>query len=449
MPVPLMGAATRARVGAALLVVALVSAAACDDGPTLTLTPLPPSTTPPPMTTATTPPPTTPLRTTVTTATATGAGGTTVESTPGGTAAPSGGPGSAVTSTVDGVDDTVGRDFGAVDGIIDDFVVEAGLEGAGFVVVERDEGVVHEHYAGAFTSDRVSFVASSSKMVAAGVLMRLHDEGALDIDAPVADVVGWGAANPAITPAQLVSSSSGLVGLRATPPYDPYACQWSLVGTLQECAEQIFTTPDDDADVIAPDTAFRYGGGQWQVAGAVAEVASGRTWAELVEEIYVEPCGLEAFGFVNPFAHIARAGFAYPGWANGHLDVLDYTRNPNIEAGLYTTPRDYAALLLMHLRGGRCGDEQVLTAEGVERLHADRIGAVYGGSLGPGIGYGMGWKIDHDAGRLIDDGAYGAVPWIDPDDGYGAYLVVEATAAIGGSLAGQLYGPLEAIMTGG
>ncbi len=166
-------------------------------------------------------------------------------------------------------------DFAAIDPIVSAFVAEHELNGAGLVIVDADDGVVfHEHW-GEFDEDRVSLIASSSKMITAGVLLHLDDNGLLDIGAPVADVVEWGTANLDITPAQLISNSSGLVGLIPNPAYLPYICQYLAAGTLQTCGETIFTTPDDDSEVVPPDTEFRYGGGQWQVAGAVAEAATG------------------------------------------------------------------------------------------------------------------------------------------------------------------------------
>ncbi len=196
-------------------------------------------------------------------------------------------------------------DFSAVDPIVSEFVTENELNGAGLIIVQRDDGVVFDGYWGDFDEDRISLIASSSKMIAAGVLMRLDDDGLLDIDAPIADVVGWGMANPDITPAQLLSNSSGLVGLLPNPSYGPYLCQYVAVGSLQECGERIFTTPDDDADIVDPDVEFRYGGAQWQVAGAVAEAASGRSWAELIDEIYVRPCGLDVLAYNNHFAQLS------------------------------------------------------------------------------------------------------------------------------------------------
>ncbi len=340
-------------------------------------------------------------------------------------------------------------DFTAVSVAVSAFVEAKGLNGAGLVVVHRDDGVIHHEHWGEFDEDRISLVASSSKMITAGVLLRLDDAGLLDVDAPVADVVAWGAANPEITLAQLLSNSSGLVGLLPDPAYPPYLCQYLAVGTLQECAEAIFTTPADDADIVPPDTEFRYGGAQWQVAGAVAEAASGLSWAELVDQTYVQPCGLEALAYNNHFGQLP-SGFEYPSGFDGDPSMLEPTDNPNMEGGAYVTTGDYGALLLMHLRGGRCGDDQVLSPGALARMHADRIGEVYDGDAwDPESGYGMGWWVDRARGYVTDGGAYGSVPWLDLEDGYGAFLVIEASSVVGRELAEQLYDLVEEAVVGG
>ena len=331
-------------------------------------------------------------------------------------------------------------DFSAVSPIVQDFVDDRGLNGAGLIIVQRDDGVIYEDHWGEFDENRISLVASSSKMITAGVLLHLQDEGLLDIDAPVADVADWGSGNPEITPAQLVSNSSGLVGLFSNPAYGPYVCQYLAAGTLQECAASIFTTPDDADDIVAPDTEFRYGGAQWQVAGAVAEVASGKSWNELIDEIYVQPCGLDSLGYNNHLAQVPAEGFLYPAWFDGDPSSLIATENPNMEAGAFITTGDYGKLLLMHLRGGACDGNQVLSQDALDRMHNDRIGEAYGGvEYSADLGYGMGWWVDRENGRIIDNGAYGSVPWLDLDDGYGAYLVIEADATAGGELAEMLY----------
>lgn len=334
-------------------------------------------------------------------------------------------------------------DFSAFEQSIQGFLDQnPELAGAGAILVDRHQGVIYKKSFGAFSDDRIYLLASASKMIAAGVLMNLADQGLLDVDRPVADVADWGSGNPSITPAQLVSNSSGLVGLLPNPVYAPYVCQYVFSGSLQDCARQIFTTPDDDADVIPPDTDFRYGGAQWQVAGAVAEVASGKSWAELIREIYVEPCELETLGFNNHFIQLSASEsgnpFSYPAGFDSNPGNLEPTDNPNMEGGAYASIGDYGKLLQMHLRGGLCGDHRVLSEAAVRRLHEDRI-AGYGGETGsPFEGYGMGWWVDRNTpGLTSDPGAYGAFPWIDEERGYAGFFALEATSTIGSLLWAQ------------
>jgi len=180
--------------------------------------------------------------------------------------------------------------FTEFDSTVEAFLAENDLEGATAVVVHRDHGVVHESAFGTFDIDRVSVLASASKIITAGVLMRLADDGLLDIDAPLSTYVPWwwGERPMDLTVAQLLSNSSGMVGVRDDPTYAPYQCQFIPFGTLLSCAMSIYGV-DDSADIVAPDTAFRYGGGQWQLAGGIAELVSGRSWAELINETYVKP----------------------------------------------------------------------------------------------------------------------------------------------------------------
>lgn len=349
---------------------------------------------------------------------------------------------------VEPIDESAPRDFSAIDPIVSQFIEDEGLTGAGLIVVDRDDGVIYENHWGDFDEDRVSLIMSSSKMITAGVLMRLDDDGLLDVDAPVADIVEWGAGNPEITPAQLVSNSSGLYSLFDDPSYAPYLCQYSNAGTLQDCAAQIMTTPDDDDVIRPPDSSFNYGGGQWQVAGGVAEVASGKSWEQLINEIFVEPCGLDVLGYNSHFVPL-EAFFEYPEGYEGDLSELPPTENPNMEGGAYVTTGDYGKLLLMNLRDGMCGDTQVLSTEALARMHGDRIAEVYdGNAYSAGTGYGMGWWVDRDSGRISDAGAYGSVPWLDLEDGYGAYLVIERTSDIGGALANLLFDPVEEAVVG-
>ena len=134
----------------------------------------------------------------------------------------------------------------------------------------------------------------------------------------------------------------------------------------------------------------------------------------------------------NHFTQLGAVTFDYPTAFDGDPAILQPTDNPNMEGGVYIAPGDYAKLLLMHLRGGRCDGGQVLSQAALDRMHADRIGPTYGASAAPGTGYGMGWWVDRASGRINDPGPTASVPWLDLEDGYGAYLVVETDTATGG-----------------
>lgn len=343
----------------------------------------------------------------------------------------------------------VERDFTAVTEAVNEFVVARGLDGAGLIIVHEDDGVVYEDYFGTFSPDRISLIASTSKMISAGVVMRLHEDGVLDVNAPIDGVVDWAAGNPDLTPAQLISNSSGLVGLRPDPRYAPYLCQWTASDTLQSCGQTVFNSAADDADQAPPDTEFRYGGAQWQVAGAVAESTSGKTWNQLIDEIYVEPCGVDSLGYISLGA-LATTHRGYPDGFGGAPSSVTPSSNPSIGGGAHITVGDYGKLLLMHLRGGRCGDDQVLSQASLDTMHSDRIGDVYDGNTDSrNTGYGMGWWINRNTGRLTDPGIWGSISWLDLEGRYGAYLVIEDKAGPGEALQRQIESLVDEAVTGG
>src|SRR5262249_52426761 len=158
-----------------------------------------------------------------------------------------------------------------------------------------------------------------------------------------------------------------------------------------------------------PDTSFHYGGSQWQLAGGIAEMVNGQSWPDLVAATYATPCGLLTFGYTNQFAMAAQAGslgcaLTYPAFFQGNVADLAATQNPSVEGGLFTTAPEYGQILLIHLRGGTCDDNRVLSDAAVARMRVDRILQTYGGSTagqtgrengsGGFDGYGLGWWVD-------------------------------------------------------
>jgi len=341
--------------------------------------------------------------------------------------------------------------FDSFDQAVSVFLADHGLAGASAAVVHERCGSVHVQGYGAHASDRLYLMASASKVPSAGILLRLADRGLLDLDAPIGQYLAAPGGKPELTVAMLVSNSSGLIGLVDNPLYAPYRCQYQAQGSLGDCALTIYTA-DDSADRAAPDSSFHYGGGQWQLAGGIAEAVSGLRWDELVEETYRQPCGLRRLGYTNPFGIAVQTGglrsiFDYPAFFQADTRNLPASDNPSVEGGLFSDVSEYGRLLLMHLRGGECDVGRVLSESSATRMRFDRIleaysgstagqaGRTAGGDSGAFAGYGLGWWIDREhPGVFADPGLYGSFPWLDLPRGYGAIIALEADGTLGAQL---------------
>jgi len=326
-----------------------------------------------------------------------------------------------------GVDETVARfmeDYSAVDGVT-------------LAVVRTDEGQIYEKGYGDFDADRISLIASTSKVLSAGIILTLVDDGLLDVDRPVVEYLDWGNYHSTVTMRQILSMMAGLPPLVTSPGVCACLrgpeCQCDPNTSLQECGRTVF---QDEGQSITPGETFRYG--RWHLAGAVAEVVSGKTWAELVDERLVAPCGLTDTGYTN------RGDCpGYPEGFNGDPANAAQTDNPGLAGGAYTTVGDYSKVLLTHLRDGLCGQERVLSSDMVQLMQKDLVpdGA---GAFPPvwrpeAINYGMGWwKYEDEPGLLIDSGAFGARAILHPEEGWGAIMIIETTSAEGSELRKRL-----------
>ena len=159
--------------------------------------------------------------------------------------------------------------------------------------------------------------------------------------------------------------------------------------------------------IAAPGSQFYYGGASMQVAGRVAEVATGQTWQQLFFERIRIPTGM-----TNAYYNLGP--------------------NPRIGGGVNSTLGDYARLLQMHADGGVYGQSQVLSLAAVQEMQEDQTFGVpiaYSPHPFP-IRYGLGvWRdITGAAGEAIQlssQGKFGFSPWLDNQRGYVGVFLVE------------------------
>lgn len=306
-------------------------------------------------------------------------------------------------------------DFAAVDTAFQQFLDDsATFDGISYTLVDSEQGTVHEGARGDHTLDTVVQLASTSKVLSVSLLMALHEDESLDYDveASIDRYLPWDGVYGDRTTVQLVSNTSGIPGLASIGDYGPHMCQYLANMTLEECAEIIYT--NELPGTRAPATMFDYGGSQWQLSGAVAEQVSNSTWNQAFDAYIGSPCDVEVMTYGNMWSNLAD-------WT-GSPDSLTGQSNASIEGGAITNMRDYAKILLMHLRGGNCGDNQVLSPEAVAFMQQDRAGSF-------GVPYGMGWWILQGTATtnevVYDPGAFGAISWLDMERGIGGYVGID------------------------
>ncbi len=307
-------------------------------------------------------------------------------------------------------------DFAAVDTSLQAFLDNHNLfDGISITLVDRDQGAVHEAAFGDHTLDTVVWLASTSKMPSVSLLMALDGDDNLnfDVEATIDNYLPWEGVYGDRTTVHLVSNTSGIPGLSGLSNYGAHLCQFAGVFPLLECAETLYTVELPGSR--PPGEAFNYGGTQWQLAGAVAEMVSNSTWNQAFHAYIGEPCELDVFTYGNMWTNAND-------WT-GHPDSLTGQQNAHVEGGAITTLQDYAKLLLLHLREGRCGNTQVLPPAAVDFMQVDRAGPIGGPH------YGMGWWIlpaSADTTEVVyDPGAFGAVSWLDMERGIGGYVGID------------------------
>ncbi len=297
-------------------------------------------------------------------------------------------------------------DTAEVDLAMQAFMADYGLPGSSIRLAK--DGKVHmQKYYGNYSGSMRIPIASASKWLSALVLARLVEKGQLQWQ----DTVGeWIPDAPidkrAITLAQLFSHTSGLPGNEST------SCLANRFITLDNCASQILNLNLEST----PGSSFSYGGNSMQVAGRLAEIASGKNWNQLFYDELVVPLGLSGTDFATSST---QEGYVWVG-------------NPRIAGGVRSTQADYGRVLDVLLAGGFDGTQSYLSVDTLAYMaYNQAAGKIILNTPSPEtIGYGIGqWIEAIDANgnttRVSSPGAFGTTPWVDWAAGSNGIIFVQ------------------------
>jgi len=304
---------------------------------------------------------------------------------------------------------TTPQPFDDVDRAANAAFLAQGISGMGLAIYDANGVKRFEKMYGTFAADQRVAIASSSKMVAGLVLMRLVDQGYLTLDSTTGAVLGWTGPQAAITLRQLLSFTSGL---------DREASCTLLVGiTLADCVAIISQQPL----VAAPGTRFDYGSTHLHVAARMAEVVTGASWANLFDTQLKAPLGLTSPDL---------AWYTAPRQASG-------TTNPLVAGGIRATMNEYAKILALDFnrgihQGNRLIADSLFTAQATEPYPNAVIGNSPVANTGFNFHYGLAAWLEcpppaTNCTVLSSPGAFGFTPWFDREAGYYAILGMEVS----------------------
>ncbi|MGI5347433.1 serine hydrolase domain-containing protein [Streptomyces sp. CA-250714] len=256
---------------------------------------------------------------------------------------------------------------------------------------ELASGVLHRGTGVEVTTDSVFLSGSLAKVYTATAVMRLVDNGALDLDAPVAEVLPEfatpdPAATKAITIRQLLSHTGGLT------------CDFTYdSGRGDDCLARYVEAAGDVALDCPPGTGLSYSSVGYAVLGRVIEVVTGTTWDKALRDLLFTPLGLEhsvtlpeeALRFRTAMSHLGEPG-QEPEPAHA-WDLMPRSAGPYgrviISAG------DVARFAKMHLDGGLAPDgTRVLSADAVAAMQRRVVDSPDKWTVSAD-GWGLGWTL--------------------------------------------------------
>lgn len=315
----------------------------------------------------------------------------------------------AVLATATSVASAAPYDFSDVEADVGAMVQQHSLPGAALQVWRAGE-LIDQQYLNGYDGSTLIPIASASKWLSAIAIERLVERGQMHWSDRVSAYLADAPADKAgITLGQLFSHTSGL-------PADDAACLANRLVTLDTCAHQILGL----ALQYPSGTAFAYGGNSMQVAGRMAEIATGKTWDQIFIDEVVTPLGLVATDYA--------AGAPTPPYQR--------VNNPRIAGGVRSTVSDYARVTRMIAQRGQWNGQTYLDAAGVAEMQRDQTHGVPVISTPDPLAYGYGYgewrnRVDDDgrAVQVSSTGAFGTTPWVDNDTGVAAVLLVQGNAA--------------------
>ncbi|MCT9090390.1 beta-lactamase family protein [Streptomyces sp. ASQP_92] len=269
-------------------------------------------------------------------------------------------------------------------------------------------------------------IGSITKTFTAVLVLRLRDEGLLDLGDPLEKHLPGTAAGGA-TIAQLLSHTAGLAAESPAPWWE------RTPGDLRpELADVLGSEPD----LHPAGRLHHYSNPGYTLLGSLVEEVRGVSWEQALRTEVLQPLGLDRTS-TQPM-HPHAGGWAVHPWADVLLPEPSEDLGLMAPAGqLWSTAADLCRFAVFLAEG----DERVLSAESVAEMRTPAVAPEAGGW---DSGYGFGMQLARSDGRELA-GHTGSLPgfvaglWMSVADGVAAVALANATSGpMCGALAADL-----------
>lgn len=236
-------------------------------------------------------------------------------------------------------------------------------------------GVADRHSQTPMTPDTPYFIASISKLYTAAIIMRLYEQGSLDLDAPVSaylpaalldglHVYKGQDYSQQLKVCQLVSQTSGL------PDYfeDKPKGGRSLYEAIKQGAPDRACTTEEIMALVRsipakfePDAAggrrAHYSDTNYHLLGAIIEAVTGQSYADNLEQVIVRPLGLQQTYACGAGQSASRQKPAMIWFRDRPLDLPLFIASHVAEGGIVSTTAE-SVVVLRAFFDGRLFDRQ-------------------------------------------------------------------------------------------
>jgi CubicO group peptidase (beta-lactamase class C family) len=265
-------------------------------------------------------------------------------------------------------------------------------------LVEAATGVLNLNTGVETTTDSVFQIGSITKVWTATVIMQLVEEGLLDLDAPIADVLpelrlADAEVAKTVTMRHLLTHTSGIDGDLFTD-----------TGRGDDALEKYVASLSDAAQTHPLGATWSYSNSGLSLAGRVIEKVTGAVWDQVMGERLFTPLGLSHTATLAEEAILFRASAGHLTGEQGRPEVAPVWAIPRSSgpAGtIIASAADVLAFARMHLTGGTAADGTRVLTEATVTLMAEKH-ADLPDKHTLGDSWGLGWeRMGWDGERLI------------------------------------------------